>query len=509
MASTILPEFAAALRQNFAVFVEKTFGTIAPGEIFAPNWSIEAVAWALTDVSNGNCNRLIINLPPRHLKSIMASVAFPAWYLGHHPERKIICASYGQDLADKFSRDMFAVMNTDWYREAFPAVRFGPKATESFFETDMHGFRKSTSLGGSLTGFGANLIVIDDPMKAGDAMSETERRRVIDWYEQSLYSRLNNKAEDAIVIVMQRLHEDDLTGHLLHQEGWKQISIPAKAPSDLTYKIGPDETDERVFKGGSLLDPARNSEDELERIRRNSGSRVFSAQYMQDPLPADGDLFNWSWFRFYDPRLLSTGFLHFVFQSWDVATSEDGDYSVCTTWGVVGVDRYYLLDVSRYRIPFPELLTKAKNLENRFLPDVILIEAIGTGHSFYQVLSQNYGQRITRAVPNKSKSVRAEAITPLIESGHVYLPSSAAWLDDFRREMLSFPHGKHDDQVDSFVQFLEYRRELIHHARNFGLCRHGGHAAPILSAAPNVFVTVISPQWNDLSEIDSFVRHHF
>ena len=180
---------------------------------------IDAFTWHLAQCLDGNIRRRLITVPPRHLKSICASVAFPAWALGHDPSLRIIAASYSTELARKHALDCRAVLESSWYKDVFPGTRLHrDKNTELEFMTSRRGFRLATSIGGTLTGRGGNLIIIDDPMKPADAQSETRRRTVAQWFDSTLYSRLDNKADDRIVLIMQRLHMDDLVGHVLEQE---------------------------------------------------------------------------------------------------------------------------------------------------------------------------------------------------------------------------------------------------------------------------------------------------
>jgi predicted phage terminase large subunit-like protein len=502
----------AVLRRDLAAFIEKTFSTMSNAP-FSSNWHIDAMAHQLKQVADGNTRRLIINVPPRHLKSISASVAFPAWLLGHNPGAKIVCASYGDKLASEFSLQTRNVMSSEWYQAAFPGtVLSTEKFTESYFATTAHGSRRAVSLGGPLTGFGGDHFVIDDPMKAGDVHSEVERQRVKDWFGQTLLSRQDQPTKSAIILVMQRLHEDDLTGHLLAQGGWTHLCIPAEAPYDLTHQTGPEVADTYTFKAGSVIDPNRIPKKELDGLRHGMGNRDYSALYLQSPTPAGGNLFDWSWFKFYHPADLEKVKIDFVFQSWDVASSEGdrADYSVCTTWGVSGIDQFYLLDVHRMRCLFPDLVRRARQLFDSRHADAVLVETVGSGTPFYQELADSLKRRVCRYTPRQSKTVRAEAITPILENGKVYLPRQASWLEALRAELITFPHGKNDDQVDSLVQFLKHAKALIKHVRQFGLARNGGDALKLPAMGPTVTVKTIGPRRlrHDLAEIASHAHQH-
>ena len=227
------------LRNDLYAFVQKVFETVNPGVAFSRNWSTEAVTHALQRVVSGAATRLIINIPPRNLKSICASVAMPAFLLGHNPTKKVICVSYSDDLAAKFSNDCRAVMRTDWYQQTFPRARIDKaKDTESEVRTTERGYRLATSVGGTLTGRGGDIIIIDDPIKPQDAQSKSVREKTVQWYENTLLSRLDDKVHGAIVVVMQRLHLDDLAGHLLERSGFEHLCLPAIAERKQIIQLG-------------------------------------------------------------------------------------------------------------------------------------------------------------------------------------------------------------------------------------------------------------------------------
>src|SRR5438477_3880063 len=230
-------EYDAILRSEFWFFAQRCFAELNPQTAFATNWHLEVIAAALTAVREGRIRRLIINLPPRHLKSLMASIAFPAWCLGLDPSAQILCVSYAQDLADKLARDCRSIMMSPWYRRIF-STRLAPhrQAVQEFITT-CQGYRLATSTGGVLTGRGADIILIDDPLKPEEALSDAQRQACNEWYDHTLYSRLNDKRRGAIVIVMQRLHEDDLVGHVLGQEEWDILRFPAIAEENERYQI--------------------------------------------------------------------------------------------------------------------------------------------------------------------------------------------------------------------------------------------------------------------------------
>jgi hypothetical protein len=206
----------AALRSDLGVFIHRAFLTLHPGGEYLPSWHVDAMAYRLMQMRQGALNRLIITVPPRHLKSISCSVAFPAWLLGLDPTLRMICASYSLELASRLAEDTRRVMRADWYQACFPETQFSPNQnSEGFITTTANGYRLATSVGGSVTGLGADIIVIDDPHKADEAQSEVKRKAVIDWYRESLSTRLNHPDRGGIVLIQQRFHEEDLAGFLL------------------------------------------------------------------------------------------------------------------------------------------------------------------------------------------------------------------------------------------------------------------------------------------------------
>jgi predicted phage terminase large subunit-like protein len=448
--------FAALLRSDLRFFIWKSFLTILPGTPYLPNWHIDAIVHQLMRVQAGEVSRLLINQPPRSLKSICVSVAYVAWLLGHDPTRRVIVVSYSNEFAAELHRQFRMVIDAPWYRALFPAMR-PAKDSGTELVTTAGGSRYATSVGGTLTGRGADLIIVDDPLKAEEAMSELARRRVIDWYAGTLVSRLNDKENGPIVVVMQRLHEDDLAGHLIGQGSWQHLDLPAIAVEDSTIPIGRGEVITR--RRGEVLQAERESQAALDRIKAEIGSLMFSAQYQQRPVPVEGNLVKREWFRFYD-QPPQPGPRDLVAQSWDIAimTGEANDFSVCTTWRMVGPD-YYLIDVFRARLQYPDLRRKIASLAARHGAGTVLIENAGSGTTLLQDLRHDLPDGMTRPIgqkPEGSKTDRMAVQVNKIEAGHVHLPKEADWLDTFLLELLAFPNGRHDDQVDSVSQFLKW-----------------------------------------------------
>ena len=230
-------QYDSVLRQDFVTFAARCFHDLNPQAELVMNWHLVVIAAKLTAVREGKIRRLIINVAPRNLKSLLASIAFPAWCLGHDPSAQILSVSYGQDLADKLSRDCRVIMMSSWYRQIFRTRLVPHRQAVQEFITTRQGYRLATSTGGVLTGRGADIILIDDPLKPEEALSEAQRQAANDWFVHTLYSRLNDKRSGAIAIIMQRLDEDDLVGHVLALEPWEVLSFPAIAEADEVHRI--------------------------------------------------------------------------------------------------------------------------------------------------------------------------------------------------------------------------------------------------------------------------------
>jgi predicted phage terminase large subunit-like protein len=329
------------------------------------------------------------------------------------------------------------------------------KSTESEYQTAAGGFRYATSITGTLTGRGGDLIIIDDPLNASEAYSKASRQKVLDWFTGTALSRLDDKRTGAMIVVMQRLHQDDLTGYLLLQGGWKHLSFPAIAPADRKIELRHSKTYD--WCKGSALEEAREPLSLLDKFKQQFGTYNFNAQYLQEPLPQTGNMLKADWLRYGDDVLAPQPGDQIV-QSWDTAmkAGDANDYSVCETFRVRNKNEYYLVDVFRDRLIFPELVRKMVELAGRFHADAVLIEDRVSGTSLIQDVRHRGVQRVIGIEPWSDKLSRMMAQTPKLEAGSLILPTTAPWLADFIGEYLAFP-GRYDDQIDSLAQFLEWQ----------------------------------------------------
>jgi predicted phage terminase large subunit-like protein len=448
---------AAARRTHFHLFLMKVFETLHPGEPpLGLSWYIEAICHALEGVKTGRNKRLLIMLPPRNLKSITTAVAFSAWLLGQDPTLKIMVASYSQDLARLHSNQTRTIMESEWYRKLFPRTRISQRGNRALeLETTAGGGRRAVSVGGSATGFGADLIIVDDCMKADEVRSQTMREEVKNWFDNTLMTRLNDKASGAIISIQQRLHEDDLPAHLM-DKGYDLLCLPAIAEKSERIAIGPGRWHKRVV--GDVLNPDREPKAILDEMRRELGPAVFAAQYQQDPIAPEGNLLRWEWFGTYDDPPERNKLLKVV-QSWDTGMSAapTSDFSVCTTWGFRNDNKWLLLDLFRERLDYPDLKRAVVRLHRQWAADKVLIEDAGSGKSLAQEFRTRGSFRPLLCKAIDSKEERFVGTLGEVEAGHILMPRDSPWLAVFRSEMKAFPNGRYDDQVDSFSQFIPYQ----------------------------------------------------
>jgi predicted phage terminase large subunit-like protein len=412
---------------------------------------------ALEEVRAGAERRLVITVPPRHLKSITTAVAFPAFVLGHDPGAKFIVASYGHDLARKHAEDFRAVIESCWYQALFPATRIAQRGNRTDeLRTTSGGQRKAVSIGGAVTGHGADYILVDDLLKASDASSEAELLRAQEYLEGSLISRFNNPREGRVVVIQQRLHEDDPAGYLLSKGTYRHLNLPAIAEVEERIAVGPGR--HHLRQVGEALFPARMGLEDLDRLRREMGSATFQMQYQQNPTAAEGSSLRWEWFGTYE-ALLPRHRYQYVVQSWDTGMSADprSDPSVCTTWGL-HESKWHLLDVLRERLDYPDLRKTALRHADRWGAELVLIEDAASGISLLHDCRREDRARFRGSKPREDKEVRFAAACARVEAGEVLLPREATWLAEFRRELQGFPRARHDDQVDSVSQFVNWLR---------------------------------------------------
>lgn len=446
---------AAARRSLFYFFLHKAFahlhGQDMPGDPY-----LEALAYALQYAHEKDRARLVVTIPPRHLKSIAAAVALPAWALGHDPKCKILVATYGDELSREHASHFADIMRSDWYRSLFPATQIG-SSNQSELRTTQGGSRRSVTLGGATTGFGADLIIVDDLMKVQDAGSQAIRDKVKTYFTDTLLTRFNQPDRGSLISIQQRLHEDDLPGALIDSGRYEHLNLPAIAESPHEFPLHFDRQWRR--KVGDLLNPGRMNQQALDELRKDLGPRTFSAQFQQNPVAPEGAIVDTSKLHLFEDFPEEQDCDMWV-QSWDTASSADPDrsFSVCMTFAHSN-GAWYLADLFRARLEFPELKAKVLALKEKWDPDRVLIESASSGKSILQQLRVEKRREGVIAVnPVGSKAERLEAQLDMLYDGRVrFCPSDAFW-PDLLNELRAFPEGSHDDQVDSLSQFLNWIR---------------------------------------------------
>lgn len=459
MSATPKELYFAAVRSNLKVFIRQAFSTIYPGKGFVDNWHIDAIVHSLEQSIEGHRPHLIINLPPRQLKSFIISVALPAYILGIDTSAKIICISYSDELAKTLSRDFRRIIESDWYREVFPEVRTA-KMAEGEFVTDAGGGRYATSVGGTLTGRGGDFIIIDDPIKPEEAQSDKARNSTNEWYRSTLLSRLDDKSKSVLILVMQRLHVNDLTGYAEASGGFHKLSFPAIAENDEIIPISKFEKHHR--HAGEALHEKWEGLATLASLRDQVGPYNFAAQYQQHPEAPEGALFKLEWFNIVEalPEDTSQG-QWFVSIDAAASTSETADYSAIS---LIYADRrgYFIFFAEKGRWDYEALKQKASKYIKHFGAEVtFIVEAASAGVSLIQALRKS-GVPCFHYSPRHDKQTRAALAVPAIVAGRVHIvsqPGKNAWVEPYLTEFVTFPNGRFDDQVDSLTQFIVWAEQ--------------------------------------------------
>jgi len=429
-------------------FSEEAWPLIEPKRRFVPGWHIDAISEHLEAVARGEIRNLLINIPPRHSKSSLVCVFFPAWVWLTRPESRWLFASYSQNLSKRDSVKCRRIIESEWYRKKFMIdwELAGDQNEKMKFQNTREGYRLATSVGGTATGEGGDFLVCDDPHKALEVHSETKRNRVLEWWDEEMSTRANDPKTFSKIIVMQRLHDRDLSGHVLSKDDYEHLCLPAEYEPRVHF-TSLNWSDPRKEEG-ELLWPERFGKKEIDALKSELGSMAAAGQLQQRPAPAEGNIVRRNWWRFYNRRPEK---FDKIIQAWDLTfkDSEHGDWCVGTCWGSIGAEKY-LLDMTRERLSFTSQLSAVQNFKNKW-PDTraIYVESAANGEALIDTLKKKI-PGIMAVPPRGSKMARAQAISPQIEAGQIYLPSpeSAPWVSEFIEEWAIFPNG-HDDIVDS------------------------------------------------------------
>lgn len=475
---------AAAARTDFGCFFELMFPVLHPGQDLDHAPYLGLVAWHLMRVEEGRYRRFILNLPPRHMKSMLASVLYPAWRLGRDPGCRFICVSYSDDLAHDLSALTRKVMLSKAYQLIFPKTVLSRTAVD-YIATTHGGYRYASAVGSHVTGFGADEIIIDDPMQPEDATSETAKKRLNDWIGSSLLTRFNNQERGRWILVMHHLAPDDLS-----------VRLGPNADRVLNLPLVAERTEKYVREGkviflrepGEILNPARFDKDTVDQLKRTIPPHVFDSQYQQRPtVGGSGMLSIDKWRRYH--RAEAPDF-ELVIHSWDIGATFTGNASVCTTWGLAkngaGQDCVYLLNVTRLQLELPEVLAAIRTANRRDKPALIILDERGVGLGVYQTLHREGFRHVVPSTetreaidrsgiapsrPTETKIERFGRASLVIGKGQVLIPHEAPWLEAFIYEVTAFPNIPDDDQVDSMTQLVANLERSAWLAR-----RHKGRA---------------------------------
>lgn len=445
-------------RRSLRLFVEKAWSLVEPSTPFVPNWHIDLLCDVLTQVTEGTLKRLIINIPPGTSKSLVVSVFWPVWEWATTPERRYLTASYGSHLTTRDNLRVRDILESEWYRTQFPALAFEPDQNQKTrFNTTAGGWRIASSVGGVGTGEHPDRIIIDDPLTADQARSDIERERVNRWFDRTIASRGVSR-DTAIVVVMQRLHEDDLSGHLLAREGWTHLCLPMRyethRPNQPEWR--PDPRDIRT-RPGELLWPDLFTEEKVRQLEIDLGPYGTAGQLQQRPAPEGGGQFQRAWFKFVEAVPINARRV----RAWDTAATEEnaqgqGDYTVGVRMSEKG-GAYYLEQVIRVKAgpAGVDALMKAQaQIDGKRCAIRELREPGASGKSTiaaHTVMLAGYDyaeHRVSSDKVSEARPFRAQC-----EAGNVYILRTGdatrdAWIEPYLDEVTAFPTGKHDDQVD-------------------------------------------------------------
>jgi len=434
-------------QNNFLPFVKSLWPEFIAGTHH------KIIAEKLERVARGELKRLIVNMPPRHTKSEFASFLFPAWMVGRNPAMKIIQATHTTELAVNFGRKVKNLLDREDYLEIFPDAKLSSDSKASGrWDTVRGGMYYAVGVGSNLAGRGADLCIIDDPHSEQTAMSTTGFDDAWDWYTGGPRQRL--QPGGAIILVMTRWHEKDLTGQLVRSmardplaDQWEVVEFPMELPS------------------GEPVWPEYWSLEDLTAVKASIPPSKWNAQYQQNPTGEENSILKRDWWKVWDKDRVPQ--LEYVIQSYDTAFSkrETADYSAITTWGVFYPDEdkrspnLILLDSKKGRWDFPELKAVAYELYKFWDPETVIIEAKASGMPLTHEL-RNMGIPVVNFTPSRGndKLSRVHSIAPLLESGMVWVPD-ASWAEELVEECAAFPNGEHDDLVDSTTQALMRYRQ--------------------------------------------------
>lgn len=460
-------------RRHYYEFFKKGFSVLEPTTPYVDNWHVKYLCDVLqSEVERvarrepSNYDYIVINIPPRSLKSSIVTVQLNAWAWATYPHLKFITASYSGDLALEHSVATRTLMQSSWYQEYYgKAFEFKEdQNVKSRFNNNHTGSRRATSVGGTVTGGGADIVCIDDPLSVLQGSSELERKKANDWVQKTMFTRLNDQLSGLRVVVMQRLHEEDVTGMILNS-GLRvlHINIPAQLPpDDVEQTVKPEELVD-YYDDEGLFFPVRFSAKVLRTQKLSLGSVEFAGQFDQSPSPAEGSELKRDWFGMFVPADLPEGIVRNFYS--DTAYGKLGSDNSATLCYSVFEDNLYIWNSWTVRVPFPEFLRKyvAHVVEHGYdSRSLALFEPKASGSDIVQALKEVNIPELGRLnvkeaqAPVDSKVTSVKAISAIVEAGRVKLLRGGHWVESFLTECAVFPNGKNDDQVDTLVGAIKH-----------------------------------------------------
>lgn len=455
------------LTLDLSSFTKKVFATVSPNEVYIHNWHIELISEYLLACQKGKIKRLIINIPPRHLKSISVAVAFPAWLLGHNPSEQIMCASYSQDLSNTHSLNCRLILESPWYQEIFPETKLADdQNTKKKFVTTSRGHRIATSVGSTATGEGGNFLIVDDPLSAKQAESETYRDTANSWFDQTFSSRLNDRKNGVIIVIMQRLHDNDLTGYLLAKGGWEHLCLPLIAEKKEIFCIN-SYCKER--EEGELLHPERIGQKEADEIKEKDGAYVFSGQYQQRPSPEGGGEFRKEWIQYYE-NINPKDFNNYIFVDPANSKHKKSDYTSLVVIGAGADGNLYLIDAIRDKLNVREREDILFDMHKKYQPKMVGYEKYGMQVDIDWIKKsmedRNYRFSVTALGGTLSKKDRIIRLAKLFSEKKIFFPQVLYKtnhqnkvidvIEEFiHQEYTAFPVGLHDDMLDALSRVFD------------------------------------------------------
>lgn len=476
------------MERSLHAFVRGAWPVLEPGRPFIDNWHLHAICEHLEAVTRGDIKRLVINVPFRTSKSTFVSVAWPAWTWLHRPSHQWLIGSYAEKLAIRDSLKMRRLITSPWFQTFWPGrvLLASDQNEKRRFQNTNNGYRIAFGMTGGVMGDGGDTLVIDDPHDRDGANSDVQRPAALTTYDEALITRLNDPDKSAIVIIMQRLHEGDLSGHVLKEKGWDHLMLPMEYEASRACKTSLGFTDPRT-REGQLLWPSRFSRPTVESLKLRLGEYGASGQLQQRPSPAGGGVLKTKFFELWPKGKPLPVFEHIV-QSYDTAYTEDtqNDPCGCEVWGVfsrdvggVQVRGAMLLDAWEEHLGYPQLKKRVMQdwraeyggddkdpLNKPRRPDVVLIEEKSSGISLIQDLRLAGVPVIPYNPGQASKTQRAHLVAPLLEAGCFFLieskrsrtkevgglPKAVKWAEWVLRQVEQFPNGEHDEAVDTLTQ---------------------------------------------------------